>query len=179
MAASAELCRLGFEELGHVPFSSWTDMARIAPALLRLRGHRSVHALVARHIRDPRLRMALSFHPLFVGGNPFQASAIYGLIAHLERRWGVHFAMGGIGRLVDGLVGLVEGQGGRIRFGAEVDRIIVEGGRARGVRLASGETIRSTSSSPTPIPPSPIAAFSPTTRAGAGPTGGSVARAIR
>lgn len=139
---SKELCRVGFEELGAKPFSRFSDMARITPELVRLKAYRSVHALVAGFVKDERLRQALSFHPLFVGGNPLRASSLYALIAWLERRWGVHYAMGGIGRLVEGLAGLVRSLGGAVRLGAEVERILVESGRASGVRLASGETIR-------------------------------------
>ena len=73
-------------------------MARVLPDLVRLTGYRSVYGLVCRHVRDPRLRVVLSFHPLLVGGNPFATTSIYSLIAFLERRWGVHFAMGGTGR---------------------------------------------------------------------------------
>ena len=141
MRVSETLCRVGFEQLGHLPFGSWRDMARVLPDLARLGAWRSVHGLVARHVRDERLRTALSFHPLLIGGNPFAASALYGLIAHLERRWGVHWAMGGTGRLVAGLVGLVRGQGGALRCGAEVAEILVRDGTARGVRLAGGETL--------------------------------------
>jgi phytoene desaturase len=141
MHVSERLCRVGFEELGHVPFGSWRDMARVAPELLKLRAWQSVHTLVARHVRDERLRTALSFHPLLIGGNPFSASALYGLIAHLERRWGVHWPMGGMSRLVDGLVGLIEGQGGGVRCGTEVAEILVRDGHARGVRLSTGETM--------------------------------------
>ena len=116
-------------------------MARVLPDLVRLAGHRSVYDLVRRHVRDERLRVVLSFHPLLVGGNPFATTSIYSLIAFLERRWGVHFAMGGTGSLVRGLVGLIEGQGGTVRCDAEIKRILVTNGRAVGVRLASGEEI--------------------------------------
>ncbi len=141
MARSREICALGFEKLGHVPFRSLGDMARQAPDLLRLGGARSVYGLVSRYLKDPRLRMALSFHPLFLGGNPFDTTAVYCLIAYLERRWGVHFAMGGTGALVRGLVKLIEGQGGALRLRADVARIVVEEGAARGVQLRSGEII--------------------------------------
>jgi phytoene desaturase len=83
----------------------------------------------------------LSFHPLLIGGNPFTATSIYCLIAFLERKWGVHFVMGGTGRLVRGLVDLIEGQGGIVRYGQEVRAIIVKDRVATGVRLASGEEI--------------------------------------
>ncbi len=141
MAASEGIFRVGFEQLGAVPFSSWRDMAKIVPAMIKLRSHRSVYGYVASFIRDERLRTIFSFHPLLIGGNPFTATSIYCLIAFLERRWGVHFAMGGTGRLVAGLAGLVEGQGGTIRTRAEVTSIEVERGRATGVRLATGERL--------------------------------------
>ena len=141
MAASEAIYRVGFEQLGHVPFSKWTDMARIVPAMVRLGSYRSVHAMVARYVRDPRLRVVLSFHPLLVGGNPFAASSIYSLIAFLERRWGVHFAMGGTGQLVRGMARLIAGQNGTIRCNATVAEITSLGRRATGVRLDDGETI--------------------------------------
>jgi phytoene desaturase len=141
MRASEEIFRVGFEELGHVPFGSWKDMLRVLPDLVRLKSHRTVYGLVAHYVRDPRLRVVLSFHPLLVGGNPFATTSVYALIAFLERRWGVHFAMGGTGRLVQGLVGLIEGQGGTVRCGADVEEIEVDDGRAQGVRLAGGERI--------------------------------------
>src|SRR5690349_9046174 len=131
MRVSETLCRVGFEELGHRPFGHWRDMARVVPDLLRLGAWRSVHSLVARHVRDERLRAALSFHPLLIGGDPFAASALYGLIAHLERRWGVHWAMGGTGALVRGMVGLIESQGNAVRYQSEVAEILVRDGGAR------------------------------------------------
>jgi phytoene desaturase len=141
MRASEAIYRVGFEQLAHVPFGSWWDMLRILPELMRLRSDRSVHDLVARHVRDERLRQALSFHPLLIGGNPFTATSVYALIAFLERRWGVHYVVGGTGRLVAGLVSLVERVGGRVRCGARVRSILVEGARARGVELDDGERI--------------------------------------
>ncbi len=141
MDTSREICRIGFEQLGDVPFLSPLDMARIAPDLIRLQGYRSVYALVSQHFRNERLRTIFSFHPLLIGGNPFRASAIYCLIAALEKRWGVHYAMGGTGALVAGLVDLIEGQGGQIRCNCEVKSIIVVNGAATGVRLVGGERI--------------------------------------
>ncbi len=140
-AETAAIFRVGFEELGDQPFGSPLDMLRVLPDLIRLRADRTVYGHVARHVRDPRLRIALSFHPLFVGGNPFRVTSIYSLVAFLERRWGVHFAMGGTGRLVGGLVDLIVGQGGTFHFGEEVAEILVRNGAARGVRLASGRKI--------------------------------------
>jgi phytoene desaturase len=141
--ASEAIYEVAFERLAHKPFDSWRDMLRLAPELLRLGGHRTIHGLVASFVKDPRLRFALSFHPLFVGGNPFSTTSIYGLIAFLERRWGVYFAVGGTGSLVQGLVNLVRGQGNEVRYGCRVAGITTTGRRASGVRLESGELIES------------------------------------
>ena len=138
---SEAIFKVGFEELSHVPFSRASDMARIAPAMIGLESYRTVYGLVSKYVKHPKIRQVLSFHPLLVGGNPFNVTSIYTLIAFLERKWGVHYAMGGTGALVDGLVGLVEGLGGTVRLGEEVEAITLDGRRATGVRLASGEEI--------------------------------------
>jgi phytoene desaturase len=141
MAMSERIFRVGFEQLGHVAFSRWTDMARVVPQMMKLRSYYSVHGLVSRYVRDDKLRLMLSFHPLLVGGNPFSASSIYALICFLERRWGVHFVMGGTGALVAGMVGLIRAQGNSLRTHATVRRIAVTERRATGVVLESGETL--------------------------------------
>jgi phytoene desaturase len=141
MRAAEEIYEIGFTKLGHVSFDSWKTMARIAPAMIRLKGYRSVYAMVSQYVRDSRLRILLSFHPLLVGGNPFTTTSIYSLIAVLERRWGVHFAMGGTGSLVRGMVNLLQGQGGTLRLNSEVRSIDHRKGTASGVTLASGERI--------------------------------------
>jgi phytoene desaturase len=141
MRASEATYQVGFEQLGDVAFSSWRVMARALPDMVRLESYRTLYGLVSKHVKDERLRFVLSFHPLFVGGNPFTVTSIYGLITFLERKSGVHFAMGGTGSLVQGLVRLIEGQGGMVRCNEEVREITLNERTATGVRLASGETL--------------------------------------
>jgi phytoene desaturase len=126
------------------PFLRARDMARVLPDLVRLRADRSVARTVERHIRDPRLRQVFSFHPLLVGGNPFDTTSIYTLIHHLEQRWGVWFAMGGTGAIVRAMTRLFEELGGELRLGTPAEEIVVDVARRRatGVRLAGGETVR-------------------------------------
>ena len=138
---SEEIYRIGFEQLADAPFDSLMDMARVAPDLVRLKGYRSVYGLVSQFFRDERLRKIFSYHPLLIGGNTFRASAVYCMIAFLEKTFGVHSPMGGTGALVKGLVKLIGAQGGEIRYGADVSRILVEDGVAKGVELATGEKI--------------------------------------
>jgi phytoene desaturase len=141
VALSEAIYKIGFERLAHKAFGSITDMLRILPELVKLSGYRSVAGLVNKHIKDPRLRIALSFHPLLVGGNPLNTSAIYCLILYLERKSGVHFPAGGTGALVTGMANLIRGQGGRIRTYATVAEIRSQNGKATGVTLDSGEMV--------------------------------------
>ena len=138
---SKQVYDIGFKQLVHRPFTRVWDMVKQIPALLMLKCYRSVSQMVNRHLKHPKIQQAFSIHPLLVGGNPFKTTAIYTLIHYLERRWGVFFCMGGTGKLVDELTALMKRQGIHIQTGADVDEIILDGKRATGVRLHSGETI--------------------------------------
>jgi phytoene desaturase len=130
LAESERIHEVAFAQLGAQPFHELGTLLRAVPDLLRLGGYRTVYQNVCRHFLSPKLRLLFSFHPLLIGGNPFSTTAYYCLIAHLERTFGVHYVMGGTGALVQGIVGLVEGQGGTIRCNAEVAAITTEGRRA-------------------------------------------------
>jgi phytoene desaturase len=130
---TAEVFHEGYTKLAHVPFLSWWSMVRVSPQLLRLESYRSVYSVVAKHIADPHLRQAFSFHSLLVGGNPFTTSSIYTLIHYLERNWGVYFPKGGTGALIRGLLRLFEELGGQTRLNTEIERIETRGGRVQAV----------------------------------------------
>jgi len=132
---------IGFKQLVHRPFTRVWDMVKQIPALLMLKCYRSVSQMVNSHLKHPLIRQAFSIHPLLVGGNPFKTTAIYTLIHYLERRWGVFFCMGGTGKLVEELGKLMDRHGIKTQFGADVDEIILDGKRATGVRMNSGETL--------------------------------------
>ncbi len=131
----------GFTELATKPFLSPWDMAKVAPDLIRLQSYRTVYGLVSRYVHDERLRQVLSFHPLLVGGNPFATTGIYTLIHHLEREWGVWYAMGGTGAVTAALETLFRELGGQILLEIEVTEILEHDRRATGVRLADGTVI--------------------------------------
>lgn len=125
------------------PFHDVGRMVRAIPALARSRAWESVASMVNRHVRDPRVQQFLSFHPLLIGGNPFAASSIYALIHTLEKRWGVWYAVGGMGAVVAALVRRFTAIGGELALNCEVTEIVVDRSptRARGVRLRSGRLI--------------------------------------
>ncbi len=141
MKMSEKIFQVGFSKLSDVPFQSLWSMAKVAPTMMRLKSYKTVYDLIASYIDNEKLRQLLSFHTLLVGGNPFTTTSIYALVAYLEQKWGVHFPMGGMGALVQGMADLVVESGGRIQYDTEVKQITVENGRATGVRLPDGSVI--------------------------------------
>lgn len=122
------------------PFLNVMDMVKVAPDLVRLQSYRSVYGYVSKFVKDDFLRRCFSFHPLLIGGNPLDAASLYVLIHYLEREWGIHYARGGTGSIVDGMAALFEDLGGKIYVNAGVDEILVgDNGRSvTGVRLEDG-----------------------------------------
>lgn len=128
----------GYVKLGAVAFLDFASMIKAAPALMKYQAWRSVYGVVSSYVRDERLRQALSFHTLLVGGNPMTTSAIYALIHTIEKQGGVWFARGGTNALVRAMVRLFERLGGTLRLGDPVTRIETAGDRVTGVATQSG-----------------------------------------
>ncbi|MCL4782392.1 MAG: phytoene desaturase [Bryobacterales bacterium] len=140
IARTKAIFEKGFLELGDKPFLKFSDMLRVAPDLIRLQSHKSVAQFVSHYIKDPMLQRVFSFHPLLVGGNPFQTTSIYALIHHLEMQWGVHYAMGGTGKLVEAMVRLFTDLGGKLHLSTPVREILLTPDRkVRGAETAHGE----------------------------------------
>jgi phytoene desaturase len=133
---SRRLFDKGFTELADAPFHQFSTMAKQIPVLAKLRADRTVWQLVCQYLKHPKIREAFSIQPLLVGGSPFDTTSIYGLIHYLERKWGVHFAMGGTGALVGAYERLMREEGVEIRLNTTVGRIETAGRKATGVRLA-------------------------------------------
>ncbi|MXQ09756.1 phytoene desaturase [Alphaproteobacteria bacterium GH1-50] len=132
---------VGFEGMVAKPMHRFRETAKVLPEFAVLRADRSILGLARKRVRDERLRMALSFHPLFIGGDPRHVTSMYALVSHLEKEFGVHYAIGGVAAIASAMARAVVGQGGRLRYEATVSRIRTENGRATGVELDTGEVI--------------------------------------
>ncbi len=133
---------VGFEGMVAKPMHRLWETIKVLPQFAMLRADQSILGLAKRRVKDARLRMALSFHPLFIGGDPRHVTSMYALVAYLEKEFGVHYAMGGVQAIADAMVKVIRSQGGQVRHGVEVDEILVEGEAAKGVRLTDGEVIQ-------------------------------------
>ncbi|MGC6423594.1 MAG: phytoene desaturase family protein [Lentimonas sp.] len=139
LAHSKRIFDVGFTELADQPFHSPATLIKQVPAMMRLGCYRTVWQLVSKYLKNDHLRRAFSIHPLLVGGNPFETTSIYSLIHFLERKWGIHFASGGTGAIVNALEKLMIESGIEIRKNSTVTSIDVNGRKARGVRLQDGD----------------------------------------
>ena len=125
----------GFTELADVPFDKPFVMLKQLPALLKLKSYKSVYSLVSSYIQNEKLRRMLSMHPLLVGGNPFSTTSIYGLILYLEKKWGIHYSMGGTGNIIKGYEKLMNEVGIKILKESEVTKIISKSNKISGIQI--------------------------------------------
>ena len=132
----------GFIELSTKPFNRFGFMIKQIPSLLKLRSYQSVFKLVSSFILNDKLRRVFSMHPLLVGGNPFTTTSIYTLILFLEKKWGIHYAMGGTGNIVKGLEKLMTEEKINILKNSEVTEIICESKKVIGVKINGNKTIK-------------------------------------
>ncbi|QUT06407.1 phytoene desaturase [Sphingobium phenoxybenzoativorans] len=135
---SKGVCEEGYRKLGSVPFLDFAAMVKAGPALAKYQAWRSVYSMVSSFVKNEKLREALSFHTLLVGGNPMSTSSIYALIHTLEKEGGVWFAQGGTNRLVAAMATHFERIGGTLRLGDPVEEIETIGDRATAVRTKAG-----------------------------------------
>ncbi|WP_273509445.1 phytoene desaturase [Planktotalea frisia] len=132
---------VGFEGMVAKPMHRAWETIKVLPTFARLRADRSIYGLAASRVKNEKLRMALSFHPLFIGGDPTHVTSIYALVAHLEKTYGVHYAMGGVQAIADAMADVVRAQGGVIEQNVTVDEIVIKDGAAKAVRLEDGSEI--------------------------------------
>ena len=131
----------GFTELADVPFDKPFFMIKQIPALLGLKSYKSVYSLVSSFIKNEKLRRMLSMHPLLVGGNPFTTTSIYGLILYLEKKWGIHYSMGGTGQIIKGLEKLMAEENIVILKNSEVTKLVTKNKNIISVEINNKQNI--------------------------------------
>jgi len=131
----------GFTDLSDKPFNNLVFMLKQVPALLKLKSYKSVYSLVSNYISNEKLRRVFSMHPLLVGGNPFSTTSIYTLILYLEKKWGIHYSMGGTGSVVNALEKLMKEENIKIIKGAEVTEILTENRNVKAIKINDSEVI--------------------------------------
>jgi phytoene desaturase len=119
--------------LGSQPFMSWKTMLNFVPKAIKLNALFPSFSFVKRYFKHPKNNFTFSFHPLFIGANPFRAPSIYLMIPYLEKEGGVWFTDGGMYSLVKAFETIFTELGGTIKTNHEIDEISIENGRTKGV----------------------------------------------
>lgn len=131
-----------FHPMTEQPILTFRDMLKILPGMIRTGTYQSMYQYAARFVKDDFVRRICSFHPLLIGGNPFDTPSIYGLIIQFEKEWGIHYARGGTGAIASALARLFTEAGGQLEMNSEVEQIIIDNGKACGVRLQDGRVYK-------------------------------------
>jgi phytoene dehydrogenase-like protein len=122
------------------------ELARVALDALRLGPHRNatIGQVLDGMVRDPKVRAVMLGQSGDYGLPPSRVSALLhmGLAGHYFR--GAFYPKGGGQLIADRISERIEALGGTIHLRTPVERILIEGGRACGVRLAprAGESAR-------------------------------------
>jgi phytoene desaturase len=111
-----------------------SDVATVAP-------WRTLRGLGAQYLRDPRLAMMLDRYATYTGSDPRRAPAALATVPYVEQTFGAWYVRGGLRRLGEALHERVLETGAAVLTSARVEQVVVEGGRARGVRLADGRQV--------------------------------------
>ncbi|HRY99113.1 MAG TPA: phytoene desaturase family protein [Bacteroidales bacterium] len=132
---------LGIGELVRKPANSWLEYLSwpVISGSLRLNVFRSVFSYYRKNFRNPRLYPILEFPMIFLGATPRKTPALYTLMNYADISLGTWYPMGGMGKVVDGMVELAREAGVEFRMGEQAERMMVRNGRVAGVVTASGE----------------------------------------
>lgn len=102
-------------------------------AALKLRTFDDAYSSIGKFVKNERLRELLSFQTLYIGVSPFHGPSIYTIIPMIELVYGVWFIKGGMRAMSDGMERLLRKLGGKVSFNTPVEKIVIEGGRTKGV----------------------------------------------
>jgi phytoene desaturase len=109
--------------------------------LVALGAFRRLAPKVAQYLRDERTQRLFSFQAMYAGLSPYDALAIYAVIAYMDSVAGVSFPRGGMHAVPTAMAAAAEKHGVELRCSTEVTRVELRGGRAVAVHTASGERI--------------------------------------
>ncbi len=123
------------------PYGTLASM--ISPTLLAtvpyIAAGRSLYSVLGDYFRSEELRLAFTFQSKYLGMSPWDCPGLFTMIPYTEHAHGVYHVMGGLSRITQALAEVSREDGAEIHTSAPVARVLVDGGRAKGVKLASGE----------------------------------------
>jgi phytoene desaturase len=126
-----------------LPYSSLTAFFRpqVLAALPHLDAHRVLWNYLGRYFKPRDLRAAFTFQAKYLGMSPWQAPATFSMLSFMEHHEGIFHPIGGLNAISLAMAKVIREEGGEVRLSTPIQRIRVEGKRATGVELESGEFV--------------------------------------
>ncbi len=133
--------RVGLGEFVRKPGHSILDFAdlRVVRAAFKLQMLTDMASYVRKLFRHPQLRQLLEFPVLFLGATPAKTPALYSLMNYADLSLGTWYPMGGMFKIIEGMVAVAKGLGVTIHPGAEVQKVVTEGGQVKEVLTSDGQ----------------------------------------
>ncbi|MEM6698232.1 MAG: phytoene desaturase family protein [Bacteroidota bacterium] len=133
--------KVGMNEFVHKPSHSIWEFAdlRILKSLFRLQMFQSISSGIKKRFKNPQLIQLLEFPVLFLGATPDNTPALYSMMNYADMSLGTWYPMGGMHKIVEGMVKLAEEKGVEIKLGQEVKQIYVPNGHATKVMTQDTE----------------------------------------
>jgi phytoene desaturase len=121
------------------PFESWRDLMK--PELMKLlplmKPWLSLDGDLKAHFKDERIRLGFSFQSKYLGMSPFRCPSLFSILSFLEYEHGVFHPIGGCGAVTRAMARICEEMGVEILMNEPVEEVLVERGKASGVRTAT------------------------------------------
>lgn len=109
--------------------------------LVAIGGFRKLAPKVREYLKDPRTERVYSFQAMYAGLSPYDALAIYAVIAYMDSVAGVFFPKGGMHAVPQAMVAAAEKHGVKFRYGVSVESVETVGERATAVITSDGDRI--------------------------------------
>ncbi len=132
---------VGINKLVYKPGISITELMdmELAKGVFKLHVFESVSAYVKKHFKDPRLVQLLEFPVLFLGAPADKTPALYTLMNYADVSLGTWYPMGGMHKIVEGMVSVAKNLGVKFEYNSEVEKIIVRNKKVSGIQTNGSE----------------------------------------
>ncbi|OAV42984.1 NAD(P)/FAD-dependent oxidoreductase [Lewinella sp. 4G2] len=134
--------RVGLGEFVQKPGHSILDFAdfRVVKAAMKLQMLTDMSSYVRKLFKHPQLRELLEFPVLFLGATPANTPALYSLMNYADLELGTWYPMGGMHKIIEGMVAVVKNLGVEIIAGAAVESVRTSNGTVESVTTSDGTT---------------------------------------
>jgi phytoene desaturase len=132
---------VGMNDFVHRPSHSIFEFAdlRIVKSLFRLQMFSSISSQIRRLFKHPQLVELLEFPVLFLGATPQNTPALYSLMNYADMSLGTWYPMGGMFKIVEGMVALARELGVEIKLDSEVERIVTSNQKVSELYVKNGQ----------------------------------------